>query len=876
MAEYVLALEALDDTSVELVGGKAAHLGELTRLPGVAVPPGFCLPTTAYERALADDPTVAELLGRLERGPVGQAGHLAGPLRAAIVALTVPADVVDAVRAALARLGAGDAYAVRSSAAVEDRPQASFAGQHDSFLGVVGAEAVLEHLKACWASLFSDRAISYRSRKGLSHNGYRMAVLVQRMVPARAAGVVFTADPVTGDRGLTRVEAAAGLGDGLAAGRVDPQVWTVRGRSAADASITVTAPVASGDGPGDAGRTGQAPALLTDAQVLDLTQLCRRIEAHFGRPQDVEWCLADDGFRIVQSRPISALFPVPARVAGESGTRVYVSVGHQQMMTDPIRPLGLSFWQLTSRAPMRTAGGRLFVDVTGPLTDPNSREALLEALGRSDPLIGDALRTLLGRGDVLTPPAAAAERPESGPARWALNRPVPAVEPDAGLVAELVAQAEAGLAAATRALADRDGPALLQAVRADLEQLRQVLFDPRSLAVITAGLDAGRWLEETLSSWLGEQVRVDVLSQSVPGDVSAQMGLALLDVADAVRPHPAVLDLLRRVPGQDLLDALPALPGGAAARAAIRAFLDRYGMRCVGEIDLTRPRWSERPGDLLPALLADVDAFAPGEAARRLERGRRRAAGYEQELLTRVRALPDGAARAAQVAHQVGRLRTLSGYREYPKYHLVSRYQLYRTAILGEAERLVRDGVLPEREDVFSLSLPELEQVVGSGRVGRGLIVRRKQEQACFEALTPPRVLTSDGEVFSGAYRRGDVPAGALVGLPVCAGTVEGPARVVTDLALATLEPGDILVTTFTDPGWTAVFPAAAALVTEVGGLMTHGAVVAREYGLPTVVGVQHATRLIRDRQRIRVHGSQGYVELLGPAPAADPLTPPG
>jgi pyruvate,water dikinase len=288
-------------------------------------------------------------------------------------------------------------------------------------------------------------------------------------------------------------------------------------------------------------------------------------------------------------------------------------------------------------------------------------------------------------------------------------------------------------------------------------------------------------------------------------------------------------------------------------------------MRCVGEIDITRPRWSERPSTLLPILLGNIKNFEPGAGKRRFEHGRQAAWNKEQELLERLRALPDGQQKADETKRMIDRVRTFIGYREYPKYGMISRYFIYKQALLEEAERLVQAHMLREQEDIFYLRFQELQDVVRTRQVDdlSELIRQRKDAFRSYQALTPPRVLTSDGEAVNGSYRRADVPAGALVGLPVSAGTVEGRARVVLDMAEADLEPGDILVTAYTDPSWTPLFVAIRGLVTEVGGLMTHGAVIAREYGLPALVGVERATRLIRDGQRIRVHGTDGYVELL-------------
>jgi pyruvate,water dikinase len=347
------------------------------------------------------------------------------------------------------------------------------------------------------------------------------------------------------------------------------------------------------------------------------------------------------------------------------------------------------------------------------------------------------------------------------------------------------------------------------------------------------------------------------------------MGLALLDVADAIRPYPEVVAFLRHVEDDGFLDEMPTLTGGREARAALEAWLETYGMRCVGEIDITRPRWSERPSSLVPVLLGNIENFGPGAGRRRFEQGLREARAIERELLERVLGLPDGEHKAQEAKQMIDRLRTFIGYREYPKYGMVSRYFVYKQALLSEADRLVGVGVLSAPADIFYLSFEELQEVVRTQLVDRELIARRADEFRSHQALTPPRVLTSDGEVIAGAYRRVGVPPGALSGLPVSAGTVEGRARVILDMADAVIEPGDILVTAYTDPSWTPLFVAISGLVTEVGGVMTHGAVIAREYGLPAVVGVEDATRRIRDGEQIRVNGADGYVEILSGAVSA-------
>ncbi len=860
---YVLAFQEIDQTQVAVVGGKGAHLGELSRIEGLRVPAGYCVTTDAFRRIVAEAPSIDDRLGRLSRlKPDAREAirALSADIRLVLEGIAIPDDLATAITHPLARLGAHAAYAVRSSATAEDLPTASFAGQQDTYLNVTGPAAILQHVSRCWASLFSERAVTYRLRNGVDQRTVHMAVVVQQMVFPQAAGILFTADPVTGNRKVASVEANFGLGEALVSGLVNADVYKVRdgevvARAVATKRLAIQASPAGGTQERAIEPERQEQPALTDAQVVRLAQLGRRIEAHFGRPQDIEWCLVDDGFQIVQSRPITTLFPIPETGDGEN--HVYVSVGHQQMMTDPMKPLGLSLFQLTALPPMHEAGGRLFVDVTRRLASTASRAGLLEILGKSDPLIGDALQSILERGDFI--PSLPDEGPGEAPP---VDAPAP-IETDPAIVTELIAHNQASVAALKRDIRKKSGSALLDFVLADIQELKRILFDPRSHQVFMGAMEASWWLNEQLQAWLGEKNAADTLTQSVPHNVTSEMGLALLDVADAIRPHPEVVAFLQHVEDEGFLDELAKLAGGRESRDAIQAWLDEYGMRCVGEIDITRPRWSERPTTLVPVILGNIKNFEPGAGERRFEQGRKEAWAKEQEVLERLRALPDGERKAEEAKRMIDRVRTFIGYREYPKYGMVSRYFVYKLALLEEAQRLVQAHVLREKEDIFYLSFQELHDVVRTNEVDDQLIRRRKDAFRSYRALTPPRVLTSDGEVIAGAYRREDVPAGALVGLPVSVGTIEGRARVILDMAKADLEPGDILVTAYTDPSWSPLFVAITGLVTEVGGMMTHGAVIAREYGLPAVVGVEHATRLIRDGQRIRVHGTDGYVEIL-------------
>ncbi|MCX5317586.1 rifamycin-inactivating phosphotransferase [Streptomyces sp. NBC_00154] len=860
--QYVWDLQEVDETQVAVVGGKGAHLGALSRIEGIGVPAGFCVTTDAFRRIMAEAPSIDDRLDQLSRlNPDDRETirTLSAQIRRTIEGIVIPGDVAAAITRALAQLGEQAAYAVRSSATAEDLPTASFAGQQDTYLNVVGPAAILQHVSRCWASLFTQRAVTYRQRNGIDHRTVHMAVVVQQMVFPHAAGILFTADPVTGNRRIATVDAGFGLGEALVSGLVNPDVFKVRhgevvAKAIAAKQRAVHALPTGGTQEVAIDSQRQEQPALTDAQVVRLVQLGRRIEAHFGRPQDIEWCLAD-GFQIVQSRSITTLFPIPE--TGDQENHVYVSVGHGQMMTDPMKPLGLSVWQLTAMVPMHEAGGRLFVDVTRRLASPASRAGLLDVMGKGDPLIRDALETVLDRDDFVP------SLPDAGPGGPPAGGASAPIETDPAIVTELIERSQVSIAALERDIRTKTGPALFDFLLEAFEEHKRVLSDPLSMQAIMAGMEATWWLNDKLQEWLGEKNAADTLTLSAPDNVTSEMGLALLDVADVIRPQPEVVAFLQGVEDEGFLDELAKLAGGTEARDAIEAYLDRYGMRCVGEIDITRPRWRECPSTLVPVILDNVRIFEPGAAERRFEQGWQKAQKKEQDVLSRLRALPDGDQKADEAKRMIDRVRTFIGYREYPKYGIISRYFVYKQALLEEAERLMQADVLPEKEDIFYLTFQELHDVVRSNQVDDELIQQRKDAFRSYHALTPPRVLTSDGEAVTGAYRRDDVPAGALIGLPVSAGTIEGRARVILDMAEADLEAGDILVTTFTDPSWSPLFVGIAGLVTEVGGLMTHGAVIAREYGLPAVVGVEQATRLIRDGQRIRVHGTDGYVEIL-------------
>ncbi|MBE1442763.1 phosphoenolpyruvate synthase [Paenibacillus sp. OAS669] len=867
MSSLVLGFQEIDKTKLLLVGGKGLHLGELSKMEGIRVPEGFCVTTVGFQKAVEQNEAYPALLHRLtmlKAEDRDQIGEICRKIRQSIMEAEIPSDVVEPVTHYLSRFGEEHAYAVRSSATAEDLPHASFAGQQDTYLNIIGKEAILQHISKCWASLFTDRAVIYRMQNGFDHSQVYLSVIVQRMVFPQASGIVFTADPVTSNRKLLSIDASYGLGEALVSGLVSADSYKVREGEIVDKRIAAKKLAIYGRNGGGTETLQidpdhQKTQTLTEQQILELARIGRQIEAYFGCPQDIEWCLAKDTFYIVQSRPITTLYPIPE--ANDQENHVYLSVGHQQMMTDPIKPLGLSFYLLTTPAPMRKAGGRLFVDVTPRLASPVSRDAIMKTFGQHEPLIKDALMTLLEHGDFikLIPDDKTAPVPgRSNTDTLSLIENAPTI------VSDLMKMNQTSLEELKQTIQTKSGSDLLDFILEDIQQqLKKLLFNPQSSAVIMAAMDASAWINEKMNEWLGEKNAADTLSQSVLGNITSEMGLALLEVADVIRPYPQVIDYIQQAKEDDFMDELLKLDGGQETHDAINAFLNKYGMRCAGEIDVTRTRWSEKPMTLVPLILGNVKISEPNAGQRKFEQGLQEALEKEEELLDRLKQLPDGEQKAKETKQRIDLIRNFSGYREYPKYGMINRYFVYKQALLKEAEQLAQAGVIREKEDIYYLFFEELHEAVRTKKLDYQIISQRKEEYKFYEKLTPPRVITSDGEIITGEYKRENLPAEAIVGLPVSSGVIEGRARVILNMADADLEDGDILVTSFTDPGWTPLFVSIKGLVTEVGGLMTHGAVIAREYGLPAVVGVENATKIIKDGQRIRVHGAEGYIEIL-------------
>ncbi|MEE9279710.1 MAG: phosphoenolpyruvate synthase [Myxococcota bacterium] len=875
------------------VGGKGANLGEMVR-QGLRVPEGFCLTTAAYRQLLegCDRGRLDELFTALDRLDVERPEDvriLAAEIRVFLRSAPMPAEVERALVEAWEAHGAAGAWAVRSSATAEDLPDASFAGQQDTYLNVQGRAMLLDRVRRCWASLFADRAIVYRANAGFPQRRVALSVVVQRMVPAEISGIMFTVDPISQARSLMAINAGFGLGEALVSGRVALDLYTVDksamrivSREIADKRLAIRPAAGGGTAEEHVAEERSHEPALNDDQIVRLAELGMRLEEHFGAPQDVEWCIADGELHFVQTRPITTLYPLVEELPDDGTLHVYACFNHIQVMTDPIKPLGRSCIRLVipfgkhgavsvDSPYLVAAGGRLYVDPTELLRHRAAGRRLPEGLRAADELMGRALAEVVRRPEFRA-------QARSGPRASLLFVLREYLLPVALRVfAWLLLRRTTGVLAARTAWIQRE----VEAERKTLEVLEPAqrlghvcevlggLFPRKLVRPLAPVLAAGFVAQLLVAALCGRALDdpdVVALGRGLPDNVTTDMDLVVGDLADVARQSPGVSARIRERPNASVLPELEEIEGGRLFREQFASFLERYGMRGPSEIDISRPRWSEEPTPLLQSIAGNLSREEPGGHRRHHERLMREAEEAGERLIRAARRGLWGPLRAALVRRLVRVQRELMGGREHPKFLLVAFLDLAKRVILDQAEVLRDRGVIDSVEDVYFLELGELLALAEGRPLSEdvsALVARRAAEHARFEKLYPPRVLTSDGEVIVARHERDDLPAGALAGSGVSAGVVEGRARVVLDPCDSVLEHGEVLVAPFTDPGWTPLFIHAAGLVMEVGGLLTHGSVVAREYGIPAVACVPDATRLIRSGQRIRVDGDRGYVEIL-------------
>jgi len=881
----LLPLDA-GQATLENVGGKGLNLSRLLRA-GFPVPPGFIVSTAAYDAFVRANRLVEMILNVVQATPTDDPGALEAAsrtIRTRFSSNPLPASLIDALNAAYVDLGQ-PLVAVRSSATAEDLPGLSFAGQQDTFLNVVGVEALQRTVIDCWSSLWTARAIGYRARSGIDQENVSLAVIVQEMVPSETSGVLFTANPLTGKRTETVIDATFGLGEALVSGQVEPDHYVVDafGDRILSRALGRKATVIRGQEGGGTVALQQDAAdrqALPDAQILELAQLGRRVAGLFGAPQDIEWASVDGRLYLLQSRPITTLYPVPEGMLPEP-LQVLFSFGAVQGLLEPMTPLGRDMlkgafagaarmfgyrFTLEDQPTLLEAGERLWANISGMLdnrlgrrvalaameyVEPGSRQALLGLLRDGElPAPGNLrLRTFLRLLRVLLPAAGRALRT--------------LLAPDAQRD-RLLGNLEAWLGHVRAEMAAAGSPgqhlALIRRVPDDAFLFVLPQFVPR----FGMGMATFNLLTRLAAGLPDDKPDTRALMRGLPHNVTTEMDLTLWQAAQAIRADPASLAHCTQTDVTALADEYLAGRLPAIAQKSIDDFMNRYGMRGLGEIDLGRLRWHQDPTPLMQAIQSylriDDPVLAPDTV---FKRGRQVAEAEIERLVEALRGTRRGWIKARLARWAARRMRALAGLRETPKFAIVRFFALIRQALLADGEMWVAEGVLGHPDDVFFLHQTELEALAaGDRRDWRSLVHARRQANAREQQRKQiPRLLLSDGRALYEGVTAVDAQEGrVLVGSPVSPGVAEGVVRVVLDPRSTQLLPGEILVCPGTDPSWTPLFLAAGGLVMEVGGMMTHGAVVAREYGIPAVVGVDEATQKLHTGQRVRLDGSSGRV----------------
>ncbi len=885
------------------VGGKGANLASLSQA-GFTVPGGFLITVEAYQSFIQTNRLAGSILAMLPASQPEDPSTLeeiSRSIREMFAAHSLPEDFRRALLDAYAQLGSPP-VAVRSSATAEDLPELSFAGQQDTYLNVLGEQALVEAVVRCWASLWTARAIGYRLRNRIPQDQVALAVVVQKMVESQASGVVFTANPLTGLRIETVIDATLGLGEALVSGLVEPDHYVVDPKANRIVSKVLGAKALAihsraGGGTEKVERLSSDRQALPDDQILQLAQVSQQVADLYGFPQDIEWAWATDTLYLLQSRPITSLYPLPEGMPPEP-LKVLLSFGAVQGMLDPITPLGRDMitqifvsgakmmgipFTLERQTALFTAGERLWGNLSTPMRNTIGRRLVRAALVWGEPSIRQAVlqiwdvpRLQPGRKTISSRAALQLLR-FLGP--LAFNALLNLASPGSRR-RQTVDLSEKALIVMGRRVAGIQGSPREQLGKlADLFVGTSEDFFPPLMIVFIAAVASGmasfnflsilaKEIPPSLSPGVGEAWGDLVLEimRALPNNPTTEMDLQLWNAAQTIRHDPQGLQSFRDHSSAELARLYQHSQLPPIVQQTVGYFLSVYGSRGFGEIDAGRPRWQEDPTHVFDAINSYLKIQNPDQAPDAVfARSAQQAALAIERVASTIRKTPHGWIKSRLVRLLASRARQLMSLREVPKFFLVRLMGILRRKLLDLGKEFAGAGEIGLPDDLVFLTFSELKAFsAGEGHAWREIIAQRRanyQREKLRRQV--PRLLLSDGRAFYEGLNAPDASDHTLVGSPVSPGSAEGVARVVLDPSRAGMLPGEILVCPGTDPSWTPLFLTAAGLVMEVGGMMTHGAVVAREYGIPAVVGVDQATQRLHTGQRIRLDGSTGSIILL-------------
>ena len=844
-ATYIRSL-ADEGLGLSEIGGKGQSLARLASA-GLPVPNGFHITTGAYldfvvehhleEAIMAQLATVSDLANQAT-------DQAASAIAALITGRKIPSAMAADILRAYQRLGSPP-VAVRSSATAEDLPEASFAGQQETFLNVAGAEQLLEAVRHCWASLWTARAISYRAQRQIRTDKISIAVVVQELIDAEASGIAFTADPVTGDDTMIEINAAWGLGEAVVGGQVTPDKITVERasrrimRTVINTKTVMTQITDGGVSAEPVPRNQQNAPVLTEPQTLQLVDLAILVEDLIKNPVDIEWCRKGDQLFVLQARPItSAIRPDPWNDS-RSGDFLWTNTNVGEAIPDVMTPATWSMVQVFLTDAMATAsippyvgygriGGRIYLNLSVLVT-------LSGAVGVNQQSYRSLTEEVFGRlpDDLEIPPVKARRRDI-----------IRAVLP---MALHVIGEARRDARRLDGYLAEH--PALCDRRRADIAAVDSpVELADLWIEVLSPEFHRVSWMLSAATRSSGASfITTRKRLQSLVGDAAAN---ALTAGLGAQAGQLASLGLL---------EGLEQLAAGEIDRDT---FNRRYGHRGPHEFEISLPRSGEDPHWIDTQLAAR----ATGATSYRVMLGLQEQNRHEAWLQLKQR----HPVHARILRRQLRVWAKISRDRERARSEVIRYFWVLRAYAIRAGE-LTGLG-----DDIFFLDKAEIVRVLQRETISSTLINRRRAAYQAYSALPKypalirgtfnPYAWAADPNRRSDIFIEGSVSEAdvAVRGFPGSAGVVEAPVRVLGDAAEgAALQPGEVLVTTITNVGWTPLFPRAAAVITDVGAPLSHAAIVARELGIPAVVGCGNATMRLKTGDRVRVDGTAGTVEVL-------------
>lgn len=854
MYQNILFFEEITNEDFYLVGGKGFNLGKLSRMGG-PIPRGFCITTNAFDKFaefLYRDKSYEEMIStNVEE--IGLIGEITKELRRKIICKDIEDALVKEIKEAIEKIGVDNYFAIRSSATAEDLPNLSFAGQQDTYLNISDLDNIINCIKDCWASLYTERAVIYRKKNNILEEDVSISVIIQVMINSDKSGIMFTANPLNNNYNELTIDAGFGLGETLVSGLIVPDFYKYDKEKDKIVEVNVnTKKVAMYNNKGLGIKRVSLDKELMNKQVLSaeeietLVALGKKIERYYGCPQDIEWAIEGDGrVCILQSRSITSLYP---RVNNrELDKSVYISFNHIQVMTDPIKPLGIDIIRgIIPYFPTTSAGGRVFVNITELMSLPIRRGITSIISGNVDYLMGNALDTYLSENKLKY--KMPSKRFISGLRRiWfpivkkgisnlrSKEKPNGVNEVNKFIemyIENLKVNINSKVSISEKIeLIEKVTPTLLKDVFGNIG------------AYIFPGIASYKLLVRKLKKNNMDITLANKLVSGIVGNITTEMGLMVGDLTDSIRDNEEFIEIIKNNPknAHKLINT-----------EEIQRFLRIYGMRGIGEIDICNDRYEDDFTTISISILNNINTLRKGEHREHYNNLIKESEACEAFILKRIKA-----------KNIIDNIRKFLCIREHGKYTLIRAFDVFRKVIYEAGAILQKNGTINEVKDVDYLTLKEIKSGIEGELNLKELVSHRIEEYTLYYKLTPPRVMDNEGRIYLGSYCKENMPENALIATPVSSGIYEGFARVILDPTKENLKKGEILVTKFTDPGWTPLFINARALILEAGGLMTHGAIVAREYGIPALVGLDNGTNIIKTGDYIRVNANKGYVEIL-------------